>query len=168
MRPCYMLVLVMAVFMTGMMVFSGCGGSDKGFNPVIKSGDGSITSSDTPLADGSYGDTIHFTTERAGVVIVSMSSSDVDSYVVVWSGSADDYTSYTLIGEDDDSGIGLDSLFGFLASANSTYTVRFCTSGASDFGPYKYLISYGDNRSMRPLIGDEPAKPVVEIDKHVK
>lgn len=159
-------VLIVLGVSTLLLLCAGCGGGDGGSaSPLISGGNGSIVAGDSELLDGSHGDTYSFTASRNGVVAVSMSGTNVDPYIVIWRGSGSDYTTSTLIGMDDDSGLGSDALVIFEVTANSTYSFRCCTYGADDFGDYKYTVTYLDNHTL--LAGDDtgtdkPARTVAE------
>jgi hypothetical protein len=101
---------------------------------------------------------------RYGMVAVSMSSTQVDSYVVVWAGTDSDYNTYTYIGEANDSGVGFDALLIFEASAQSWYSFRCCTYGADDFGSYKYAVTYVDNRALAARKWTGSGKPAKTAD----
>jgi hypothetical protein len=108
---------------------------------------------------------MHFTIKKTGRYAVEMTSSDVDSYIVVWAGDASDFTESTWIGSDDDSGSGLDARVTFDARAGATYSVRFTTHGADDFGSYDWMISETSSRVAEPEDGSASGKPLVALEQ---
>jgi len=125
------------------LVLAGCGGSGSG---TIAEGYGDITSLDTVLGNGAYADKmIGLRAYKDGWVCVDMISSEVDSYLIAWEGSADDFDDVTFIGEDDDSGdYDPDARLVFPVYDGEYFSVKFTTYGSNDFGSYYYRVHYVD------------------------
>lgn len=116
------------------VLLCGCGGGYSGSLGIV--GDGFISSTDPEIASGAHYRTLDFIASRTGVMEVSMSGTEVDSYIILYRGT----DKSDLIGTDDNSGGGTDALLSFDAVEGVTYEVLFTTAGADDFGHYSYTI----------------------------
>ena len=159
------LVALVLLFLIAMV---GCGGSGVGDG----SGNGTITTNDRENDDHSFGDVGHFTATSNTVVVEMKIASQIpvtDPYVVVWSGYADDFTTYTYIGSDDDSGEGPDARFIFYPYPGQSFSVLFTTFGPYDFGGYYWSVRGANTESAPAAQEDTPAKNKLDpAAKHAK
>jgi len=137
------------------LAMAGCGGGG-GTDPLDIFGTAALTSSDPTNNDGSLYDERYFTATRNGYIAVSMSSDDLDAYVVVYEGRNEE----TRVGTDDDSGPGTNALLYFYARKGWVYTAKFTTSEAEAItGDYIYTIAEVDgSRGLAAQVSDSPAK----------
>lgn len=123
---------------------AGCGGG--GGSEIIAEGYGDITRFDTELNDGAHADKLlGLRAYKDGWVCVDMISSEVDSFVVAWWGSASDFVYDTFIGEDDDGGDNLNARLVFPVYKDMYFSLKFTTYGPDDFGSYYYRVHYVDS-----------------------
>jgi len=147
----------------------GCGGSLGGL--LHMTGNGDISNWDRRNVDGSYGDVKHFRSTQDGHIYLHMErrGSDPvrDPYIVVWRGSASDWTDYTLIDFDDDSGSGQDAYVRFYAQSNTNYSVLFTTYGPNDFGSYRYVVTEQGGYAYTAQAIEQDDKAVVDVARKV-
>ena len=159
------LVALMLLLLISMV---GCGGSVGG----PREGYAVITTADRENDDHSFGDVGHFTATSDTVVVEMKTASEVpvtDPYVVVWNGHADDFTGYTYIGSDDDSGQGVNARFIFYAYSGQNFSVLFTTFGPYDFGGYYWSVRGANTQSAPAAQEDTPGKDKVDpAAKHAK
>lgn len=116
---------------------AGCGGGGGSRAPLNITGYAELTHSDGVNRDGSLYDSRSFTATRDGWIQVSMSSTVLDPFIVVYRGTNEDYE----VGHDDDSGSRSDAVFFFHAERGKTYTAKFTTYGSgARTGTYSFTI----------------------------
>lgn len=123
---------------------AGCAGSGSG---TIAEGYGDITSLDTELSNGAYADKLlGLRAYKDGWICVDMISDEVDSFVIAWAGSADDFDDDTFIDENDDADDATnDAKLIFWVEDGEYFSLKFTTYGANDFGSYYYRVHYVDS-----------------------
>jgi len=127
----------------------GCGGSSE--NNLIQQGSSYLSSTDIHTVDGSYAEDLQFQAKKDGYIQVDMMSSDLDSYIVVWNGTAADPDASTLIGNNDDGGVGHNARLIFASSRGAYYTCRFTTFRGGFSGSYDYSVSQVNARGAAHL-----------------
>lgn len=145
-----------------LLVLSGCGGGGGG-NPLNIRNSGDLTFSDGRNNDGSLYDNYTFRATRDGWIQVTMSSTELDSYIVVYEGQDEGKQ----VGYDDDSGSDGDAIFVFWAYGGETFTAKFTTYGSGAItGHYKYSIKEitGDRLDTRATEPADTGKAPVAAD----
>ncbi|MDO8684853.1 MAG: hypothetical protein Q7N50_15425 [Armatimonadota bacterium] len=139
-RTCKWFLIAIVLMM--LIAIAGCGGS--GRDPIDVSGVATISSDDPVNSDGSYFDRYRFRATRDGYVHIFMETYGgtpvSDPYVIVFLGTSED----TIIESDDDSGGGSNAYLSFYAEKGQTYTVKWTTYDADDFGDYWWSVEEVD------------------------
>jgi hypothetical protein len=158
------------------VTLAGCGGGGGGGgvndDSVVSlsgtiDGTGSLTPSDSENIDHSHYDKVLIRPTHDGYVYVSMESTEMDPYIVVYQGTVGD-PDYQII-SDDDSGEINNAYCEFYASADETYMIMLTSSKPDNFGNYRYTIgidsgSYSLSRGPKKS-KDINDKPVIEPAK---
>ena len=98
---------------------------------------GTLSTSDCLLFDGTYIDFWSFSLSSAMTVTLSLTSADFDTYLILLSGDRTE-----LFGEDDDGGTGFNSLLTVSLSAGS-YTAIANSFGPGEVGAYELSLMMG-------------------------
>ncbi|MCX6345058.1 MAG: hypothetical protein NT018_08285 [Armatimonadetes bacterium] len=120
-----------------LVALAGCGGGGGHRDPLNITGSAELTLADNENVDDSLYESQSFEATRNGWVQVTMSSTDLDPYILVYSGTDENNE----VGHDDDSGTSQNSVFFFSAEKDHTYTVKFTTYGSgAKTGHYTFTI----------------------------
>jgi hypothetical protein len=133
---------------------SGSGGSGGGSGSVLRVGSsasGSLSSSDATLDDGSYFDEWSYSGQGGESITVTMTSADVDSYLLAFLGNG--MSSGEYLAEDDDSGGGLNAQITLTLPASGTYTFVANTFGQGETGSYEMSVTSGGSTSTTYTTG---------------
>lgn len=146
MRPTTIAVLVVLSFLVLLFTGAGCGGGGDGGGLLNRGGTSTISSADPSNPDGSHYEVRHFMTTKSGDLTIDMmrtnsTNSLNDPYIIVWLGHDDLPSLSTLIGCDDDSGIGLNAHMDIYAwGSGIQFSVMFTTYCWDDFGSYNWRV----------------------------
>ena len=148
-----------------LLIIAGCGGGG-GRDPLNVSGYADLTMSDGVNQDDSLYDSQSFSTTRDGWVQVTMSSSTLDSYLIVYRGVTEDVE----VGYDDDSGTKGNAVYFFHAGRGETYTAKFTTNGeGTHTGDYTFSIKEvtgpDTTRTLALTAGKQPHDPAMKRTK---
>jgi|GEM_PF-2556216 len=145
------------------LLLLGLAGCSGGINNTLAEGYESITSLDTPLESGAHADVIHFTARKDGWICIDMISAEVDSLIIAWWGGANDFDDETYIDMDDDGGDQeFDARLVFRCYGGYTYSCKFTTFGADDFGDYYYRVHHV-NSPYTMTKASKPVKPALSL-----
>jgi len=119
-----------------------------------RSHSGELTTSDAAMTDDSYFDTWTYYGTAGESITVTMTSSELDPFVLVFRGSLEDGE---WMAEDDDSGGGLDASLDLTLPTGGVYTVVANTFEAGETGSYQ--ISVGEAPSTDAVRFDTDGDP---------
>ncbi len=123
--------------MVFLIALAGCGGGGGHRDPLSITGSSELAIGDNENVDDSLYESRSFEATRNGWVQVTMASTELDPYILVYQGTDEN----SELGHDDDSGTSQSSVFFFSAEKDHTYTVKFTTYGTGvDTGNYTYTI----------------------------
>ncbi|MCK5650347.1 MAG: caspase family protein [Gemmatimonadetes bacterium] len=120
-------------------VIAGGGSGGPGPTTLVagRSNSGELTTSDPTLPDDSYFDAWTYHGTAGESITVTMTSSELDSYLLVFRGSLEDGE---WMAEDDDSGGGVDASVTLTLPTAGVYTVAANTFGAGQTGSYQISV----------------------------
>ena len=148
--------------MVFLIALAGCGGGHPAEpkvdpNLLYITGSAELTLADNANVDDSLYESQSFEATRSGWVQVTMSSTDLDPYILVYSGTDENNE----VGNDDDSGTNQNSVFFFSAEKDHTYTAKFTTYGSgAKTGRFTFTIIEvtGPNTNQATMLNS--AKPI--------
>lgn len=128
-------LLLLALTLTVALWLAGCGsGKKKEDSDTLISGE--LRSGDRYVTDGNYVDFYEVRARRSGRASVEMTSSNLDSFLIVMSEDASQ-----ILATNDDNGSGRDARVEFSVVSDRRYVVAATTYASRDLGQYELTFS---------------------------